>query len=42
LINGAMLGEFDTLVVEMPAKRDSLPSGVQPLLSRPNRQAKAS
>jgi hypothetical protein len=42
LINGAILGEFDTLVVEMPAKRDSLPSGVQPLLSRPNRQAEAS
>jgi hypothetical protein len=42
LFNGAMLGEFDTLVVEMPAKRDSLPSSVQPLLSRPNRQAEAS
>ena len=42
VINATMLGEFDTLVVEMPAKRDALPPGVQPLLSRPNRQTDAS
>jgi len=42
VINATMLGEFDTLVVEMPAKRDALPPGVQQLLSRPNRQTDAS
>jgi hypothetical protein len=42
IINTTMLGEFDTLVVEMPAKQNSLPPGVQPLLSRPNRQPDAS
>ena len=42
VINAAMLGEFDTLVVEMPVKRNALPPGVQPLLSRPNRQTDAS
>jgi hypothetical protein len=42
VINATMVGEFDTLVVEMPAKRDALPPGVQQLLSRPNRQTDAS
>jgi hypothetical protein len=35
LINRAMLGEFDTLVVELPPKRDSLPAGGPQLLSKP-------
>jgi hypothetical protein len=36
LINGVALGEFDTLVVDMPARRDALPHAGQPLLSRPS------
>ena len=35
LIKSAMLGEFDTLVVELPLKRESLPAAGQQLLSRP-------
>ena len=42
LINNAALGEFDTLVVEMPPKRQSLPAAGQQLLGRPSEQAKAS
>jgi hypothetical protein len=42
LINSAVLGEFDTLVVEMPPKRESLPAPGQQLLGRPGQQAKAS
>lgn len=34
LIKSATLGEFDTLVVEMPLKQESLPAGCQQLLSR--------
>jgi len=34
LIKSAMLGEFDTLVVELPLKRESLPPAGQQLLSR--------
>jgi hypothetical protein len=34
LIKSAALGEFDTLVVEMPLKQESLPAGGQQLLSR--------
>jgi hypothetical protein len=41
LINSAMLREFDTLVVEMPA-RESLPAGNQQLLARPSQPADAS
>jgi len=41
LINSAMLREFDTLVVEMPA-RESLPAGSQHLLARPSQPAEAS
>jgi hypothetical protein len=41
LIDGAMLREFDTLVVEMPA-RDSLPAGGQQLLGRPIQPVEAS
>jgi hypothetical protein len=41
LINSAMLREFDTLVVEMPA-RESLPAGGQQLLGRPMQPAEAS
>jgi len=41
LINSAMLREFDTLVVEMPA-RVSLPAGSQQLLGRPSQPAEAS
>jgi len=41
LINSAMLREFDTLVVEMPA-RESLPAGSQQLLGRPMQPAEAS
>jgi hypothetical protein len=40
LINSAMLREYDTLVVEMPA-RDSLPAGSQQLLARPSQRAEA-
>ena len=42
LINRAMLGEFDTLVVDVPAQRESLPSGSPPLLSKPTEPAAAS
>ncbi len=42
LINTADLGEFDTLVVEMPRKRESLPAAGQQLLGRPSQPAKAS
>jgi hypothetical protein len=35
LINRDMLGEFDTLVVELPPQRESLPAASQPLLGRP-------
>jgi hypothetical protein len=42
MINARMTDEFDTLVVEMPTRRDALPPGVQPLLSRPDRQTDAS
>ena len=41
LINSAMLREFDTLVVEMPA-RESLPAGSQQLLGPPMQPAEAS
>jgi hypothetical protein len=34
LINRDMLSEFDTLVVELPSKRDALPAVSQPLLGR--------
>jgi hypothetical protein len=34
LINRDMLGEFDTLVVELPSRREALPAASQPLLSR--------
>ena len=33
LIKSATLGEFDTLVVEMPLKQELLPAGGQQLLS---------
>ena len=42
LINSTTLGEFDTLVVDTPAKRESLPAAGQPLLGAPNRLAEAS
>jgi hypothetical protein len=42
LINGAVLGEFDTLVVDLPPKRESLPASGQPLLGRPSQPAEAS
>jgi hypothetical protein len=42
LINTADLGEFDTLVVEMPRKRESLPAAGQQVLGRPSQPAKAS
>ena len=42
LINGAMLSEFDTLVVELPSKRESLPTPSQHLLSQPSQRAEAS
>src|SRR5215475_14346433 len=35
LIKSAMLGEFDTLVVQLPSNRESLPPARQHLLSRP-------
>jgi hypothetical protein len=41
LISSAMLREFDTLVVEMPA-RESLPAGGPQLLGRPSQPAEAS
>jgi hypothetical protein len=41
LINRAMLREFDTLVVEMPA-REFLPAGGRQLLARPSQPAEAS
>ena len=41
LINSAMLREFDTLVVEMPA-RESLPARSQQLLGRPMQPAETS
>ena len=41
LIDSAMLREFDTLVVEMPA-RESLPASGQQLLGRPSQPAEAS
>jgi hypothetical protein len=44
LINGSMAGEFDTLVVEVPAKRDreALPAGGPQLLSKPAEHAEVS
>ena len=42
LINRAMLGEFDTLVVEMPSKQESLPATGRQLLGRHNQRAEAS
>jgi hypothetical protein len=39
LIKSAGLGEFDTLVVEMPVRREALPPATQQLLSRPSEQA---
>jgi hypothetical protein len=42
LINRAMLGEFDTLVVEMPSKQDSLPATGRQLLGRHSQRAEAS
>jgi len=44
LINGSMVGEFDTLVVEVPAKREreALPSAGPQLLSKPAAHAEAS
>src|SRR6516162_5262314 len=41
LINSPMLREFDTLVVEMPA-RECLPAGGPHLLARPSQPAEAS
>jgi hypothetical protein len=41
LINGTMLREFDTLVVEMPA-RECLPASGLQLLGRPSQPAEAS
>jgi len=42
LINRAMLGEFDTLVVEMPSKQESLPATGRHLLGRHSQRAEAS
>ena len=42
LIKAAMLGEFDTLVVELPSKRESLTTPSQHLLSQPSQRAEAS
>ena len=42
LINGAMVGEFDTLVVELPPKQESLPTAGQQLLGRPSLRVEAS
>jgi hypothetical protein len=42
LINRAMLGEFDTLVVEMPSKQESLPAAGRQLLGRHSQRAEAS
>jgi hypothetical protein len=36
LINSTILSEFDTLVVELPSKRESLPPPGQHLLNRPS------
>ena len=36
LFNSTMLGEFDTLVVDVPPRRDSLPAAGQQLLGRPS------
>jgi hypothetical protein len=36
LINGAALAEFDTLVVDMPARQEFLPPAGQSLLNRPS------
>jgi hypothetical protein len=35
LIKNVLLGEFDTLVVELPVRRESLPAAGQQLLDRP-------
>lgn len=42
LINSAVLREFDTLVVDMPLRRESLPPAGQQLLSRPSEPAETS
>ena len=42
LINGAMVGEFDTLVVELPPKQEFLPTAGQQLLGRPSLRVEAS
>lgn len=42
LINRAMLGEFDTLVVDLPPKRESLPPAGQQLLGLPTQRAEVS
>lgn len=42
LIKAAMLGEFDTLVVELPSKRETLATVGQQLLTRPSQRAEAS
>jgi hypothetical protein len=42
LINSTVLGESDTLVVDMPPKRDTLSVAGQQLLGRPGQTAKAS
>ena len=42
LINGAMVGEFDTLVVELPPKQESSPTAGQQLLGRPSLRVEAS
>jgi hypothetical protein len=42
LINRTMLGEFDTLVVEMPSKQESLPATGRQLLGRHSQRAEAS
>ena len=42
LINSTILSEFDTLVVELPSKRESLSTAGQQLLSRPSQRTEAS
>lgn len=42
LINSTVLGEFDTLVVDVPPKRDALPAAGPQLLGRPSQSVKAS
>jgi hypothetical protein len=42
LINSTGLGEFDTLVVDMPPQREALPAPGPQLLARPGQTAKAS